>query len=115
MYITDAMICQHLYWPDIKDIARKKVTNCDTCQHKKRSNKEYGKLTAKLSEETPRNKMCVDIIRPYVIRIKRKKENVQLESVTVIDPVIGWFELAQYDDKRAIYIANLVETTWLPR
>ena len=33
----------------------------------------------------------------------------------MIDPLIVWFEIAQYDDKRAIFIANLVETTWLSR
>ena len=31
----------------------------------------------------------------------------------MIDPVTGWFEIIQYDDKRAIYTVNLVETTWL--
>ena len=31
----------------------------------------------------------------------------------MIDPVTGWFEITQYDDKIAISIANLVETTWL--
>ena len=29
----------------------------------------------------------------------------------MIDPVIGCFEIAQYEDKRAISIADLVETT----
>ena len=33
----------------------------------------------------------------------------------MIDPVTGWFEITRYDDKRAISIANLVETTWLTR
>ena len=33
----------------------------------------------------------------------------------MIDPVTGWFEITQYDDKRAISIAELVETTWLTR
>ena len=33
----------------------------------------------------------------------------------MIDPITGWFEIAQYEDKRAIYIANLVETKWLSR
>ena len=33
----------------------------------------------------------------------------------MIDPVIGWFGIAQYEDKRAISIVNLVETTWLSR
>ena len=33
----------------------------------------------------------------------------------MIDPVTGWFEVLRYDDKRAITIANLVETTWISR
>ena len=33
----------------------------------------------------------------------------------MIYSVTGWFEIAQYDDKRAIFIANLVETMWLSR
>ena len=33
----------------------------------------------------------------------------------VIDPVTGWFEIAQYNDKIAMSIADLVETTWLSR
>ena len=31
----------------------------------------------------------------------------------MIDPVTGWFEIAQYEDKKAISIANLFGTTWL--
>ena len=33
----------------------------------------------------------------------------------MIYPVIGCFEITQYNNKRAIYIANLVENTWLSR
>ena len=33
----------------------------------------------------------------------------------MIDTATGWFEIAQYEDKGAINIANLVETTWLSR
>ena len=33
----------------------------------------------------------------------------------MIHPVTRWVKIAQYDDKRAISIANLVETTWLYR
>ena len=70
MDLTKAMIRLHLYWPDIRYSVRKEVTNCDTCQNIKRSNKKYGKLPAKLAEEVPWNKLCVDIIGPYVIRRK---------------------------------------------
>ena len=33
----------------------------------------------------------------------------------MIYPVTGWFNIAQYNDKRSISIANLVETKWLSR
>ena len=31
----------------------------------------------------------------------------------MLDPVTGWFEITQYDEKIAVSIVNLVETTWL--
>ena len=31
----------------------------------------------------------------------------------MMDPLTGWFEITQYEDKIAIPIANVVETTWL--
>ena len=37
------------------------------------------------------------------------------KSITMIDPVIGWFEVVQYADKIDISVANLVETTWMSR
>ena len=33
----------------------------------------------------------------------------------MIDSVTRWFEITQYDDKRAISIPKVVETTWLTR
>ena len=89
------------------------VSNCDTFQRTKRSNKNYVKLQAKEDEEIPCNKICLYLKGPYFIRRKGKKENLDLKVVTMIDPVTGWFEIAQYDDKNAISIANLVETTWM--
>ena len=29
---AEAMVCQHLYWPDIIDAVRMELINCDTCQ-----------------------------------------------------------------------------------
>ena len=33
----------------------------------------------------------------------------------MIDPVTGWFEITQYDNKHTISIMNLVVTKWLTR
>ena len=32
---TEAIIFQHLYWPNIRYVVHKEVTNCDTCQRTK--------------------------------------------------------------------------------
>ena len=100
---------------DIINAVQTEVSNCDTCQFTKISNKDYGKLPAKVAEEISRNKLCVDLIGPYAIRCKGKKEKLRLKSVTMINPVTGWFEVVCYDDKRAITISNLVETKRLSR
>ena len=76
----------------------------------KRSNKKYGKLTAKLAEETPWKKLCVDLIGPCKI-CRKWKEPLILKYVTIIYPVTGWFEATKYNNKKAMTIADLVETT----
>ena len=60
----------------------------------------------------PWNKLCLDIIGPYKIR-KKGRYPIILKTVTIIDPITRWFEITQYNDKKAMTIANLVETTWL--
>ena len=67
---TEAMICQHLYWTDIRNTVRKEFTECNICQHTKRSTKTYVQLPDKISEEIPWNKLCLDLIGPYKTRIK---------------------------------------------
>ena len=61
------------------------------------------------------NKLCVDLIRPYFIRRKGKKENLDLKPVTMTNTVTGWFEIVRHDVKRVITIVNLVETMRLSR
>ena len=108
------MIRKHFYLPGIREDVQKEFTRCDICQRTKWSTKKYGKLPAKMAEETPCNKLCVDIIGPYKIR-RKGKEPLILKSVTMIDPGTGWFEMTQYRNKKAMTIAYLVETMWLVR
>ena len=57
-----------------------------------------------------RKKLCVDIIGPYVIWKKEQKENLNIKSFTMIDPVTGWFEI-----KNITIGEILLETTSLSR
>ena len=48
------------------------------------------------------------------LKIRRKgREPLILKAITMIDPVTGWFEISQYNGKKAMTIENLVETMWL--
>ena len=58
-----------------------------------------------------RNKLCVGLIGTYAIWRKSKKENLNLKAANMVNPVIGWFKITEYNDKIAITIANLVENT----
>ena len=90
------------------------VSTCLSCQKNKRRHKKYGHLPEKLAETTPWDRLCVDLIGPYTIR-QKGQSNLICRAVTMIDPATGWFEISQYDDKRSITVANVVEQEWLAR
>ena len=64
-------------------------------------------LPDKLSDEIPWNKLYVDIIGPYKMNSKRKK-NLILKYVKIVEPITGWFEITQYKNKKKMIITNLV-------
>ena len=49
---------------------------------------------------------------PIYTTLKRDR-SYNIKSVTMIDPVTGWFEITQYNGKKAMTITNLLETMWL--
>jgi len=46
---------------------------------------------------------------------KVERKPLILKAVTMIYPAIGWFKIAECDDKRAITVADIAEWTWLNR
>ncbi len=62
----------------------------------------------------PWDRLCIDLIGPYETKSNIKGVTIPpLKAVTMIDPATGWFEIKQYDDKRSITVANIVEQGWL--
>jgi len=72
-------------------------------------------LPAKEAEDTPWEKVCVDLIGPYKITNTKNNQNLTLWCLTMIDPATGWLEIKEIKSKDALNIANLVEQTWLTR
>ena len=111
---TEETIGQHLWWPKMRSHITNYVRICPLCQRNKRRQKKYGFLPPKEAEAIPWDKLCIDLIGPYTIRRKGKKDLI-CRCVTMIDPATGWFEIYQYDDKRSITVANIVEQEWFSR
>ena len=87
---------------------------CPLCQRNKKRLKKYGFLPPKDAEAIPWDKLCIYLIGPYTIHRKGRK-NLICRCVTMINPATGWFEIHEYDDKRSITVANIVEQEWLSR
>ena len=66
---TEATIIQHYYWNKLREDIRTHIKVCDTFQKNKKPNLTYGKLPAKEAEAIPWDRLLVDIILPYKIRI----------------------------------------------
>ena len=111
---TEATIAQHFHWPNMRKHVEKVCSTCSICQLNKRNKKKYGHLPEKEAEATPWDKLCVDLIGPYTIKRKKKKDLI-LWCVTMIDPATGWFEMQTLPSKRADVVANIVEQCWLAR
>lgn len=111
---TEQTLRQQYWWPNLRDDVHEVCSKCDTCQRTKRNSKKYGHLPAKEAEADPWETLCVDLIGPYTIK-RRGKKNLVLWCVTMIDPATGWFEMREIPNKEAFTIASLVEQTWFTR
>ena len=45
----------------------------------------------------------------------KDKNEVKLHCLTMIDPATGWFEIVEIPNRRADYVSNFLEWTWLTR
>ena len=118
---TEATIRQHFTWKNLRHSVEQVCKKCHTCQLTKKLDPKIGHLPAKQAETNPWDTLCVDLIGPYTIHRKgthkngKKKKDLTLWCVTMIDPATGWFEITEIKTKRADVVSNVVETTWLTR
>ena len=66
----------------------------------KNGQQKNGKLPPKSADKITRNKLCVDLMGAYRI-CREGKQLLELKAVTTIDPVTGWFEITQYNEKKS--------------
>ena len=125
-------LAQVLWWPKMREHARRFVKGCKACQKGKGKARKYGHVPAKLAEVVPWRAVCVDLIGPYTIKGQDGKM-LDFMCLTMIDPATGWFEIAELPcvervtqqngktkvetilDKSSKTVARLFNNTWLAR
>ena len=118
---TELTLKQHYTWPNMRKDVHKVCSKCATCALTKRSNKRnYGLLPEKKAESEPWEILCIDLIGPYSIPTKKKRNQkearvLKLWALTMIDPATGWLEIKDITTKQADNVANVLEQTWLTR
>ena len=112
---TELTMGQHFTWRGMRKTVEDICGKCQACQLQKPKLKRLGHLPPKLPEEIPWERLCIDLIGPYTIGSKDKSDVATLHCLTMIDPVTGWFEIAEIPAKRADVIFNVLEQTWLVR
>jgi transposase InsO family protein len=113
---TEATLAQHYTWKGMQKTVEKVCKRCATCQLNKPTLRRVGHLPPKVVEETPWERLCIDLIGPYQIQgIRKGSPERKLHCLTMIDPVTGWFEIAEISAKTADVIINVLEQKWLVR
>jgi len=67
---TELNLRQHFTYKNLREVVLKMCGTCPTCQKTKKSTKQCGHLPEKQAEATPWEKLCVDLIGPYHIKMK---------------------------------------------
>jgi transposase InsO family protein len=111
---TELTMAQHYAWKGMRNTVVNVCKRCHMCQVNKPKLRPVGHLPPKKAEEGPWETLCIDLIGPYTIQ-GADKEELTLHCLTMIDPVTGWFELAEIPVKRADVVIDVLEQKWLNR
>ena len=110
---TELTIGQHFTWKGMQTAIKQACSRCASCQLTKAKTRPVGHLPPKVAEKGPWERLCIDLIGPYTIGSK-SQESI-LHCLTMIDPVTGWFEIAEIHDKSSHKVMDVLERTWLTR
>ena len=106
---TEETIDQHCEWPNFRYDIRTHIKVCEIFQKNKKQNLKYVILSIKEEGAIPWDRLSVNHILPYNIRIKGRDKPIIIKDLAIIHPATGWFEIVQYNDKQAATISNLVD------
>ena len=119
---TYYMMKEYFFWPGMKNDVKSVIKKCKVCQMNKiTAGKSYGLLPVKdnIEKMRPWNRVFVDTIGPWEIRIKEEGKTIThkivIYALTMIEEVMGWPEIVRISDKTAYETARTFDREWLSR
>ena len=136
LYKTLNKVC---YWKGMSTQCSNFCKKCSVCQKFKSRKRKYGQLPPQIiGELVPWDTVHVDLIGPYSLTANQnqphggiKEVELRLTSMTMVDPVTGWFEIVEVPnyivedveqkltpatiDKSSARISRLFDQVWLSR
>jgi len=130
---------QVCYFKGITSACQKHCYRCKQCQLYKKRKGKYGKIPTKIiGNEEPWTTVHIDLIGPYSVKAKKRLSDdtivdneYNLTCMTFLDPVTGWFEIAEVPqylikdinteefrlniDKSSARISQIFNNVWLSR
>ena len=92
---TELTMSQHYTWKGMRTTIKNVCQTCQLCQMHKPKVRRVGHLPPKTPEEIPWERLCIDLIGPYKVGNPKRNDETTLHCLTMIDPVTGWFEIAE--------------------
>jgi len=82
---TEETLRQHYTWKGMRHTVKAVCERCPTCQLNKPKNQKFGHLPAKVADEIPWDKLCIDLVGPYKIEGQfHKEEECTLHCLTML-------------------------------
>jgi len=107
------MVLQYFWHQDLRRRTEKLIQSCEVCQKNKLPGKGYGQLPSRQAQLTPWQEVAVDLIGPW--EMEMHGYTLSFRALTIIDTVTNFCEVVQITSKKADYIGQIFENTWLAR
>ena len=106
-------VLQYFWHQDLTKRTEKLIQSCEVCQKNKLPGKGYGQLPSRQAQLTPWQEVAVDLIGPW--EMEMHGYTLSFRALTIIDTVTNFCEVVQITSKKADYIGQIFENTWLAR
>eukprot|EP00957_Ditylum_brightwellii_P017268 1300969-Ditylum_brightwellii.AAC.1 len=77
-----------MWWPGLRVAVRQHAKSCKRCQFGKQRKQKYGHIPPKIANQVPWQKVCVELICPYMLKGQDSK-TTDFMCLAIIDPATG--------------------------